>query len=521
MSTTELGVDAALILDTSHEAFVAMDVDGRIVAWNRAAEELFGWPRDEVLGTELAGVIVPEHLREAHRRGLAKYLETGEGPVLESRLELPALHRDGHEFEVEITISAVTAGSGRFFHAFLHDVSERVQRDRIRSAQLRVSERLATASSEDDLRLALEAVCRAGGWTFATIWNAGDDAEILHSPISWWHPGRDVSLFESAGRSAGFYRGRGLPGIVWKTGEPVWHWPRLESEGFPRRRAAERVGIRSGFAVPLVAGSEIVAILEMFGEHDEEPAEEQRALVAAAAPLIGEHIARRRAERNAAEQKDAFVATVSHELRTPLTAIVASAQTSIEYDTQLTPERKQELLSLILRQARRLMRLVDDLLRMSALQSRAILPQLERVDLVEAVRETLDELDIADRVRLEAPGDRTPCARADRDLCKQVAVNLLQNAIRYGEEPYVVHVEDDGLGEHVCMSVTDRGPGVDPSFVPRLFEKFQRAAHRSDQPGTGLGLSIVQEIVEAMEGRIRHEHVTPSGARFVVELPRA
>src|SRR5687767_2829952 len=107
MSPANLGVDAALILDTSHEAFVAMGVDGRVVAWNRAAEHLFGWTRDEVVGRELAEVIVPDRLREAHRGGLARFLETGEGPVLESRVELPALHKDGRELEVEITISAV------------------------------------------------------------------------------------------------------------------------------------------------------------------------------------------------------------------------------------------------------------------------------------------------------------------------------------------------------------------------------------------------------------------------------
>jgi PAS domain S-box-containing protein len=100
-----LSFDLAAVLDTAIEAFVALDADGGVIAWNPAAEELFGWTKDEVLGRELATLIVPERLRGRHRAGIERLRRTGTGRVLGRRLELPALHRDGHELQVELTLS--------------------------------------------------------------------------------------------------------------------------------------------------------------------------------------------------------------------------------------------------------------------------------------------------------------------------------------------------------------------------------------------------------------------------------
>ena len=113
------------ILETAHDAFISIDADGLVTGWNPQAEASFGWSRDEMLGRELAAIVIPESDREAHRAGLARFLATGEGSVLGRRLELTALHRDGHEFPVEITISPLETDSGFSFHAFLRDISQR------------------------------------------------------------------------------------------------------------------------------------------------------------------------------------------------------------------------------------------------------------------------------------------------------------------------------------------------------------------------------------------------------------
>ena len=99
-----------LILDNAHDAFVAMSADGLIAEWNRQAEITFGWPRAEAVGRVLSETIIPPQFREAHSRGLARFLATGEGPLLNRVLEVPALRRDGREFPAEISIAPVRAG---------------------------------------------------------------------------------------------------------------------------------------------------------------------------------------------------------------------------------------------------------------------------------------------------------------------------------------------------------------------------------------------------------------------------
>src|SRR5438034_10912228 len=92
------GEDLRSVIDTAHEAFVSMDADGLITYWNPEAERTFGWSREEALGRVLAETIIPHKHREAHWRGLERFLSTGEGPAMNKRFEITALHRDGHEF---------------------------------------------------------------------------------------------------------------------------------------------------------------------------------------------------------------------------------------------------------------------------------------------------------------------------------------------------------------------------------------------------------------------------------------
>lgn len=114
-----------LVIESAYDAFVAMDAKGIIVGWNEQAERTFGWSRAEVLGQSLSERIIPARFRDAHERGLQRFLETGEGRVLGRRAELSAMHRDGREIPVEITISAVSWGDTYLFNAFLRDITER------------------------------------------------------------------------------------------------------------------------------------------------------------------------------------------------------------------------------------------------------------------------------------------------------------------------------------------------------------------------------------------------------------
>jgi len=114
-----------LIVETASDAFVGMDSCGVIVDWNSAAEALFGWSRAEAIGARLADTIIPVRYRAAHDQGLARFLDTGEAVVFGQRLELQALHRNGHEVPMELSIWPVRVSTGVRFNAFVHDISDR------------------------------------------------------------------------------------------------------------------------------------------------------------------------------------------------------------------------------------------------------------------------------------------------------------------------------------------------------------------------------------------------------------
>jgi len=116
---------ARLIVDAAYDAFVAIDSDSVITAWNRQAETVFGWSREEAIGQRLVETIIPPQYRDAHRRGLAHFLATGEGPVLGRAIEITALRRSGEEFPVELAIWPLRLGDRHSFNAFLRDITER------------------------------------------------------------------------------------------------------------------------------------------------------------------------------------------------------------------------------------------------------------------------------------------------------------------------------------------------------------------------------------------------------------
>ncbi len=148
------------ILDYAHSAFVSMDEDGRIAFWNIRAEEIFGHPREHVVGRLLADTIVPERHREAHSQGVRRFLRTGEGPILNRRVELSAIRADGGEFPVELTVSALAEGNGWSFHAFIADISERVAAERERQRLLEELQ-LALRGSEQRLDVVVNALAEA------------------------------------------------------------------------------------------------------------------------------------------------------------------------------------------------------------------------------------------------------------------------------------------------------------------------------------------------------------------------
>jgi PAS domain S-box-containing protein len=159
-----------LILDSSLDAVVSMDEQGKITGWNPQAEAVFGWPRDAVIGESLADLIIPEPYRFAMQRGLDLFRTTGEGPLLRRRLELTALRKLGVEFPVELTISPLRVGDHYEFCAFVRDISQRkAAEEQIRryATELERSNRELNDfaySASHDLRSPLRAVAQIASW---------------------------------------------------------------------------------------------------------------------------------------------------------------------------------------------------------------------------------------------------------------------------------------------------------------------------------------------------------------------
>ncbi len=152
------------MFETALDCIISIDHDGRVIEFNPAAERTFGYQRAEAMGKELAGLIIPPRLREQHRRGLARYLATGEGPVLGTRVEMRAMRAGGAEFPVELSVTRISAEGAPLFTAYLRDITERKRADEnLRESEARYA-RAMDASAD-------------GLWE----WNAASD-ELFISP---------------------------------------------------------------------------------------------------------------------------------------------------------------------------------------------------------------------------------------------------------------------------------------------------------------------------------------------------
>jgi two-component system, OmpR family, sensor histidine kinase KdpD len=253
----------------------------------------------------------------------------------------------------------------------------------------------------------------------------------------------------------------------------------------------------------------------------------RRRLLPALASLLGVAIDRERLARDAVEAealrrsdtiKTAVVQAVSHDLRTPLMAILTSASSLAREDLVLDDVDRADLLATVLDEANRLDRLVGNLLDLSRLQAGAAQPEPAWSAVDDLVVQALGELgDGEARVEVSLPED-SPAVRVDTHQVQRVIVNLLENALKYspGSEPVHVHVQ--ATGSEAFVRIVDRGPGVAPDELERIFEPFQRGS-RGAARGAGLGLAIARGFAEANGGRIWAESRQGQGATFVLALP--
>jgi len=522
------------ILESALDCIITMDAGGIVREFNPAAERVFGYSRAEAVGQELAELIVPPLLRERHRQGLAHYLRTGEGPVLGRRVEIAAIRADGTEILVELAITPLQIAGQPIFTAYLRDITERVRTERRRTAQYGVASVLAGSWSLPEAGpQIIQTIAASGEWVFGAIWIVDDSGGEMRCAVTWRGEQDGLEEFEEATRTTALPAASGLPGRVLASRQPTWIRDVNEDVNFLRKEAAAAAQLRGGFAFPLCAEGEVYGVLELFSPTIASPDADLLQLVEALGSQIGLFIRRRKIERELEAQKEAaeaanaakdrFLATLSHELRTPLTPVLMWAESMVGRAD--LPEEVAEGLQMITRNVQLEARLIDDLLDLTRIARGKLQLRLGQVDAHELlaraiaiVQGSIDERHQIVQTRLEATHHRI---HADAARMQQVFWNILGNAAKFTPEGGSVAVQTHNPApDRLLIEFTDRGIGIDPKSIGKIFDAFEQIdVHRE---GLGLGLAISKAIVERHGGAIYARSAgVGHGSTFTVELPIA
>ncbi|WP_036294377.1 sensor histidine kinase KdpD [Methylosinus sp. PW1] len=313
-----------------------------------------------------------------------------------------------------------------------------------------------------------------------------------------------------------------------EAGAARWAYERAEPAGL---RSGTLPNIRFAFR-PLATTRGVVAVIGLEPKNAQETPSaqnermltailEQTAIAVDRALLVGESVRAAALEENE-KLRTTLLASLSHDLRTPLASITGAVTSLRQLGDRLADTDRLDLLVSIEEEAARLSRFVVNLLDMSRIESGALAPRRELVDVGDAVRSAME------RSRKEFPQLKVsaslapdlPAIRGDAGLLGQIVFNLLDNAHKYGGGQASVYARRDG--DELLLTVTDEGPGVKAADLDRIFEKFYRGGRVDGRKaGTGLGLSICRGLVEAMGGSIvaQSPAIRRKGTRIVLRFP--
>lgn len=511
------------VLNSALSAAIVIDARGCIVEWNTTAEKIFGWTREEALEQELAGLIVPERERPAHRAGLARFLQTGASKMLGRKLELPALRRDGSQFPSELSIS-VLGGPEPTFCGFVTDITERKEaraRTQAHLARLDLLQRTTRAIAErQDLQSIYQVILRS----------LEEDLPVELGCVCEYDPElRTLTVKNMGGSSApatGFRIGDRLPIDDATLGRCISgalvHEPDTAAVPLPFTRTIAAAGVHSLVAAPLSVESKIFGVLlvgrtepHAFSSGDCEFLRQLSEHVALAAHQVHLHTELQRAYDELRQSQQVITqqerlralgqmaSGVAHDINNAISPIALYTESLLEHETTLS-DRAREYLRIIQRS-------IDDVAQTVAkmrefYRKRDQLGDLQPIELNPLVEQVLQST----RARwADIPQERGIFIEARADLDRQLPrlmgsesdvrdalTNLVFNAVDAmpnGGSLIVRTRSGDGAdGRYIVLELSDTGIGMDEETRRRCLEPFFTT---KGERGTGMGLAMVYGMV--------------------------
>lgn len=483
-----------VLLDNVLDVVVVMSREGNILGWNAIAERTFGWSAQEAIGQSLGELIVPSAYREMHRQGLKRFNDNGEARVLNQRLKLSALTKDGREIPVELTITLVPAPNGEAFVGFLRDISDQDLAER-QARQLALESRLMFELSafaadsptlDEAFRAALEAVCELAQWPLGHAYLVSEDGERLVSR-SWSRGAVDLAPeFVATTEQTRFAKGVGLPGRILLTGKPLWIERVSEDANFPRKG----LGVEGAFGFPVLSNGKCIAVFEFFSWQSSPPDLHTLQLVQSLGAQVGRVFERRLTD----ERRQVLMGELAHRTKNLISVIQGIAHQTFAGRPDTNPKEALRLFN-------------GRLSAIASAQTVLFEAQLESLTLKDLITRSVEGCGVdGQRVGIAGPSIRLSPSVG---LMLSLAVHeLCTNAFKYG----ALSVPDG------AVAITWQ---IDPS-TPRRFDlKWEECGGpKVTAPNrTGFGERILRRAIESETGGTATLHYLPSG--FVYELKDA
>lgn len=517
------------ILAISADAIISIDVDQRITMFNEGAESVFGYSRTEVLGAPVE-VLIPERLRAGHRERVAAFARgaVAAGRMGERDAVIVGRRKNGEEFPADAAISKLEVGGTRVLTVAVRDVTtqKRIEAEQRFLAEMGPVLAGSLDYEETVTRIAELAVRDLGDLCIVDIVGLAGDVRRLEvasrDPARRWLCNRLMQLPLDRSRphllSWVLENRRAL--ILQDPSEATIASFAQSEEHEQVLRAAE---IRSLLAVPLVAHDHLLGAIALvsstaarrYGVHDLGLAEE----LAQRAALSIENARLYHTAKLATRARDDVLGIVAHDLRNPLNNIVIQADL---LRRTKSGGRAETAAAAIERAARRMSRLIEDLLDVTRMDAGRLSVNPARLSARDVVLESVAaHRQLATKAGLELRVEAAPEVAevwGDRDRVLQVFENLIGNACKFTPAGGRVSVGASPRGDHVLFWVTDSGQGIAREHLGHLFDRFWQG-HAGKRDGAGLGLPIVKGVIEAHGGRVWVESTPGEGSSFYFTLP--